>query len=254
MDKISTKTRKNQKFQPKISNFSENISKSCCICCTADGCRHRSEIVKSKHYQSTQFFKETFSDHNNKIKIEFWYNHIFGPKKKRHLKHNKNLFILSTYTYTKMLYFWLTNAVHQANRASMESMDLHLGQFNQRKKKNKKQKSSEKLKKKFQSEPDLSYGAGPSTSLQNCCSNCGGAVGQNWPPNGQNSKRRTSATVSNMSLSSSSSWFIPICFEYYVCVSFFVWKNIFSVKKRLLFVANYVIFCAYNYQIIDFRL
>jgi len=104
-----------------------------------------------------------------------------------------------------MLYFWLTNAVHQANRASMESMDLHLGQFNQRKKKNKKQKSSEKLKKKFQSEPDLSYGAGPSTSLQNCCSNCGGAVGQNWPPNGQNSKRRTSATVSNMSLSSSSS-------------------------------------------------
>ena len=67
MDKISTKTRKNQKFQPKISNFSENNSKSCCMCCTADGCRHRSEIVKSKHYQSTQFFKETFSDHNNNI-------------------------------------------------------------------------------------------------------------------------------------------------------------------------------------------
>merc|ERR1711902_100033 len=101
--------------------------------------------------------------------------------------------ITKIYSFTKMLYFWLTNAVHQANRASMESMDLHLGQFNQRKKKNKKQKSSEKLKKKFQSEPDLSYGAGPSTSLQN------------WPPNGQNSKRRTSATVSNMSLSSSSS-------------------------------------------------
>ena len=116
-----------------------------------------------------------------------------------------------------MLYFWLTNAVHQANRASMESMDLHLGQFNPRKnKKNKKQKSSsDKLKKKFQSEPDLSYGA----SIQNnCCSNCGGAVGQNWPigqlngqngqlngQNGQNSKRRASATVSNMSLSSSSS-------------------------------------------------
>ena len=106
-----------------------------------------------------------------------------------------------------MLYFWLTNAVHQANRASMESMDLHLGQFNQRKKKNKKPKSSDKLKKKFQSEPDLSY----------CCSNCGasgGAVGQNWPNgqnNGQNSKRRTSgvsittSSVSNMSLSSSSS-------------------------------------------------
>ena len=119
-----------------------------------------------------------------------------------------------------MLYFWLTNAVHQANRASMESMDLHLGQFNQRKnKKNKKQKSSsDKLKKKFQSEPDLSYGAGASLQNNNCCSNCGGAVGQNWPigqlngqngqlngQNGQNSKRRASATVSNMSLSSSSS-------------------------------------------------
>jgi len=68
MDKISTK---DQKFQPKISNFSENIS---CICCAAAGCHHKRhrEIVKSKHYQSTQFFKETFSDHNNnKIKIDF---------------------------------------------------------------------------------------------------------------------------------------------------------------------------------------
>ena len=155
-----------------------------------------------------------------------------------------------------MLYFWLTNAVHQANRASMESMDLHLGQFNQRKKKNKKQKSSEKLKKKFQSEPDLSYGAGPSTSLQNCCSNCGGAVGQNWPPNGQNSKRRTSATVSNMSLSSSSSWFIPICFEYYVCVSFFVWE-IFSLSKKdyyLLLIMWYFVPIIIKYLILDYKL
>jgi len=49
-----------------------------------------------------------------------------------------------------MLYFWLTNAVHQANRASMESMD---GFLSGRKRKYKKNK--DRLKKKYQSEPDL---------------------------------------------------------------------------------------------------
>ena len=48
-----------------------------------------------------------------------------------------------------MLYFWLTSAVHQANRASMESLELSL---TKRKYKGKGKKS----RKKYQSESDLS--------------------------------------------------------------------------------------------------
>merc|ERR1712062_426944 len=49
----------------------------------------------------------------------------------------------------KMLYFWLTSAVHQANRASMESLELSLT-------KSKYKGKGKKSRKKYQSESDLS--------------------------------------------------------------------------------------------------
>ena len=59
-----------------------------------------------------------------------------------------------------MLYFWLTSAVHQANRASMESLELSL---TKRKYKGKGKKS----RKKCQSESDLSNSSERSASLSN---------------------------------------------------------------------------------------
>lgn len=58
-----------------------------------------------------------------------------------------------------MLYFWLTSAVHQANRASMESLELSL---TKRKYKGKGKKS----RKKYQSESDLSSSSERSSTDQ----------------------------------------------------------------------------------------
>jgi hypothetical protein len=51
-----------------------------------------------------------------------------------------------------MLYFWLTNAVHQANRASMESIE----QLESKSRSHRKKKDKPRKKKRSQSEPDLS--------------------------------------------------------------------------------------------------
>jgi len=111
-------------------------------------------------------------------------------------------FSVKTNFKTNMLYFWLTSAVHQANRASMENMD----QFSRFGRKRKFKKSKEKLKKKYQSEPDLSYDSS----------------GSNSDPNADQHRRRqsTSTSASNMSLSSScwtkSAAFISV-FLFFVC-------------------------------------
>jgi hypothetical protein len=57
-----------------------------------------------------------------------------------------------------MLYFWLTSAVHMANRASMESVD-QLSQIKKKKKRKNKRKSNS-----TSSEPDLTAALPPITN------------------------------------------------------------------------------------------
>merc|ERR1712062_756625 len=83
----------------------------------------------------------------------------------------------------KMLYFWLTSAVHQANRASMESLELSL---TKRKYKGKGKKS----RKKYQSESDLSNNSTAANDQQ--CSE------QSLPT----IRKASMTTASNSSLSS----------------------------------------------------
>ena len=120
-------------------------------------------------------------------------------------------FSVKTKFKTNMLYFWLTSAVHQANRASMENMD----QFSRFGRKRKFKKSKEKLKKKYQSEPDLSYDSS----------------GSNSDPNAEQHRRRqsTSTSASNMSLSSSC-WTKSAAF---ISVFLFFLYVILSIKSEL---------------------
>ena len=86
-----------------------------------------------------------------------------------------------------MLYFWLTSAVHQANRASMESLELSL---TKRKYKGKGKKS----RKKYQSESDLS--SERSASLSN------DQQQQTFVEQSPTIRKASMTTASNSSLSS----------------------------------------------------
>ena len=83
-----------------------------------------------------------------------------------------------------MLYFWLTSAVHQANRASMESLELSL---TKRKYKGKGKKS----RKKYQSESDLSNNSTTANDSQQ--------LGSEQSPT---IRKASMTTASNSSLSS----------------------------------------------------
>ena len=158
------------KASKKIFNCRKICKHLCCSCgCGSHLPTKRQAHVIIKHYKS-QFFKETFSDPYTIVcQIRSCWvvskSFVTNPPK-------------STRKRQKMLYFWLTSAVHQANRAAMESVD-QLSQI-KRKKKSKNHRKK-KNSSNYSSEADL-------TGLQ--------------PLNRPRSDSQ--ATVSNASLSSSS--------------------------------------------------
>ena len=90
-----------------------------------------------------------------------------------------------------MLYFWLTSAVHQANRASMESLELSL---TKRKYKGKGKKS----RKKYQSESDLSSSSSERSSTDQQQQNQQQPIFEQSP----SIRKASMTTASNSSLAS----------------------------------------------------